>query len=186
VDQRSQADRRSGTGDSKPKPRFEVSFSCDPEARFDGLHRWKFALSPEQAPPTLLRRRAASEYLREHWAVRASEQTLAKYAVQGCGPAFQRYLRDVVYTAQNLDEWARTRLSKPLRSTSQTDTSTPRTEEARSPREEVAAAFEEARKSNIRSLGNAKSRLSRDYLWRLTKKQLIELLLACPCGAGPP
>lgn len=55
--------------------------------------------------------------------MRASEQTLAKYAVQGCGPEFQRYSRDVVYDVQKLDEWARSRLSKPVRSTSQTDAS---------------------------------------------------------------
>jgi hypothetical protein len=58
--------------------------------------------------------------------MRASEQTLAKYAVQGCGPEFQRYSRDVVYNVQTLDEWARSRLSKPVRSTSQTDASATR------------------------------------------------------------
>jgi hypothetical protein len=88
--------------------------------------------------------------------VRASEQTLAKYAVQGCGPEFRRYHRDVVYNVQKLNEWARTRLSKPLRSTSQTD---------------VSATM---------------NRGYRDYLQRLTKDELIDLLLACPCGAGPP
>lgn len=54
--------------------------------------------------------------------MRCSEQTLAKYATQGCGPEFHRYIRDVVYAVAKLDEWALSRLSKPLRSTSQTDT----------------------------------------------------------------
>jgi hypothetical protein len=54
--------------------------------------------------------------------MRCAEQTLAKYATQGCGPEFRRYVRDVVYAVDKLDEWALSRLSKPLRSTSQTDT----------------------------------------------------------------
>jgi hypothetical protein len=92
--------------------------------------------------------------------MRISEQTLAKYAVRGCGPEFQRYSRDVVYTVQKLDEWAHSRLSKPLNSTSQTNASAARTETA--------------------------NRMSRDYLRQLTKEELIELLLARRCGAGPP
>ena len=54
--------------------------------------------------------------------MRCAEQTLAKYATQGCGPEFHRYGRDVVYAVEKLDEWAESRLSKPVRSTSQTDT----------------------------------------------------------------
>ena len=54
--------------------------------------------------------------------MRCAEQTLAKYATQGCGPEFHRYGRDVVYAVEKLDEWALSRLSKPVRSTSQTDT----------------------------------------------------------------
>jgi hypothetical protein len=54
--------------------------------------------------------------------MRCAEQTLAKYATQGCGPEFRRYVRDVVYAVDKLDEWALSRLSKPLRSTSQTNT----------------------------------------------------------------
>jgi hypothetical protein len=53
--------------------------------------------------------------------MRCSEQTLAKYATQGCGPEYHRYGRDVVYVVEKLDEWAQTRLSPPVRSTSQTD-----------------------------------------------------------------
>jgi hypothetical protein len=53
--------------------------------------------------------------------MRCSEQTLAKYATQGCGPEYHRYGRDVVYVVEKLDEWAQTRLSPPVRSTSQSD-----------------------------------------------------------------
>jgi hypothetical protein len=54
--------------------------------------------------------------------MRCSEQTLAKYATQGCGHEFHRYGRDVVYAVEKLDEWAQSRLSQPVRSTSQTAT----------------------------------------------------------------
>jgi hypothetical protein len=53
--------------------------------------------------------------------MRCSEQTLAKYAVQGCGPEYQRYARDVVYKVEILDGWAQSRLSGPVCSTSETD-----------------------------------------------------------------
>jgi hypothetical protein len=71
-------------------------------------------------PPRLLRRRAAAQHLRDRWAMRCSEQTLAKYATHGCGSEFHRYGRDVVYAVEKLDEWALSRLSRPMRSTSET------------------------------------------------------------------
>ena len=118
--------------------------------------------------------------------MRASEQTLAKYAVKGCGPEFQRYSRDVVYAAQKLDEWARTRLSEPLRSTSQTNASAVRTvDEGRSPRDEGAVP-RDGKKIYTDHFGNSTIRTNREYLLRLTKEELIELLLDRRCGAGPP
>jgi hypothetical protein len=66
----------------------------------------------------LHRRRAAAKYLQDKWAMRCAEQTLAKLACVGGGPAFQRFGRDVVYDEAELDRWARSRLSKPVRSTS--------------------------------------------------------------------
>jgi len=54
--------------------------------------------------------------------MRCSEQTMCKYTTPGCGPEFHRYGRDVFYVVDKLDEWALSRQSKPLRSTSQTDT----------------------------------------------------------------
>jgi hypothetical protein len=66
----------------------------------------------------LLRRKAASEYLQDvHGVVRAAS-TLAKYAVIGGGTVFQRMGRDPVYTPVGLDEWVASKLSAPMRSTS--------------------------------------------------------------------
>jgi hypothetical protein len=94
--------------------------------------------------------------------MRTSEQTLAKYAVHGCGPEFQRYSRDVVYAVQKLDEWARSRLSKPRCSTSQTNASSAWTEgQGRSPRDGGAATLE-GEKLYIGSNGNSTNRMSRD------------------------
>jgi hypothetical protein len=69
--------------------------------------------------PRYFRRREASAYLREKWAMRCAEQTLARYAVEGCGPPFRRFGRDIVYEKSALDAWARSRLSGPIRSTSE-------------------------------------------------------------------
>jgi hypothetical protein len=69
-------------------------------------------------PHRKLRRKAASKYLfDEHGIVRAPS-TLAKYAVIGGGPVFQRMGRDPVYTPANLDAWVASQLSRPMRSTS--------------------------------------------------------------------
>jgi hypothetical protein len=69
-------------------------------------------------PHRKLRRKAASKYLfDEHGVVRAPS-TLAKYAVIGGGPVFQRMGRDPVYTPANLDAWVASQLSGPMRSTS--------------------------------------------------------------------
>jgi hypothetical protein len=65
-----------------------------------------------------LRRVAASQYLNENWGVPCAPATLAKYAVIGGGPTFQRAGRVPVYTPQNLDAWARSKLSAPMKSTS--------------------------------------------------------------------
>lgn len=74
-----------------------------------------------EAQPTerYYRRREASAYLREKWAMRCAEQTLARYAVEGCGPPFRRFGRDIVYEESALDAWAESRLSGPIHSTSE-------------------------------------------------------------------
>ena len=69
-------------------------------------------------PHRFLRRKAASKYLQEVHGVVRAPSTLAKYAVLGGGPIFQRLGRDPVYTPVNLDEWVASKLSGLMRSTS--------------------------------------------------------------------
>jgi hypothetical protein len=66
-----------------------------------------------------LRRKAASEYLRETHGLERAPSTLAKLAVLGGGPAFRRVGRVPVYTTDDLDEWVVSKLSPPMRSTSE-------------------------------------------------------------------
>ena len=65
-----------------------------------------------------LRRKAASQYLEETWGVNRAPSTLAKYAVIGGGPTFRRAGRVPLYSADDLDEWVASKLSPPMRSTS--------------------------------------------------------------------
>lgn len=69
-------------------------------------------------PNRYLRRKAASKYLLEIHGVVRAPSTLAKYAVLGGGPIFRRIGRDPVYTPGHLDEWVASKLSGPMRSTS--------------------------------------------------------------------
>jgi hypothetical protein len=66
----------------------------------------------------LLRRADAAAYIRERFAIPCSRQTLAKYAVTGEGPMYRLAGRFPIYVAQDLDAWALSRLSAPVRSTS--------------------------------------------------------------------
>jgi hypothetical protein len=75
-------------------------------------------------PQRLLRRKAASDYLRETWGLERAPSTLAKLAVIGGGPTFRRAGRIPLYTSDDLDEWAISLLSPPMRSTS--DTASPK------------------------------------------------------------
>lgn len=70
-------------------------------------------------PHRFLRRKAASKYLNDVHGVTRAPSTLAKYAVIGGGPVFQRMGRDPVYTPAGLDDWVASQLSGPMRSTSQ-------------------------------------------------------------------
>jgi hypothetical protein len=65
-----------------------------------------------------LRRKAASQYLEETWGVNCAYSTLAKYAVVGGGPTFRRAGRIPLYATNDLDEWVASKLSPPMRSTS--------------------------------------------------------------------
>jgi hypothetical protein len=66
-----------------------------------------------------LRRTAASEYLAANWGVSRSPSTLAKLAVIGGGPTFRRAGRVPLYAKDDLDAWVRSKLSAPMRSTSE-------------------------------------------------------------------
>jgi hypothetical protein len=79
-----------------------------------------------------LRRKGASQYLEEKHGIVRAPSTLAKLAVIGGGPPFRRDGRIPLYSTDDLDKWARSRLSAPMRSTSETvsprDKVTPRPE----------------------------------------------------------
>ena len=65
-----------------------------------------------------LRRKAASDYLRETHGLERAPSTLAKLAVIGGGPIFRRAGRIPLYTTDDLDAWAESLLGPPMRSTS--------------------------------------------------------------------
>ena len=65
-----------------------------------------------------LRRSAASEYLDAAWGVHRAPSTLAKLAVIGGGPIFRRAGRVPLYSTEDLDKWVASKLSAPMRSTS--------------------------------------------------------------------
>lgn|GEM_PF-468797 len=64
-----------------------------------------------------LSRKEASEYL-SSLGLGIAPATLAKYAVLGGGPRFHRYGRQIKYSTDDLDCWARQRLGVPRDSTS--------------------------------------------------------------------
>jgi hypothetical protein len=65
-----------------------------------------------------LRRKAASDYLRETRGLERAPSTLAKLAVIGGGPIFRRAGRVPLYSPDDLDAWAESLLGPPMRSTS--------------------------------------------------------------------
>jgi hypothetical protein len=66
----------------------------------------------------LLRRTAASDYLDKEHGVQRAPTTLAKLAVIGGGPVFRRAGRVPLYSTDDLDNWVASKLSAPMRSTS--------------------------------------------------------------------
>ena len=69
-------------------------------------------------PHRLLRRKAASAYLYKIHGLERAPSTLAKLAVIGGGPIFRRVNRVPLYSTDDLDEWVASKLSGPMRSTS--------------------------------------------------------------------
>ena len=65
-----------------------------------------------------LRRKQAADYLQEHYGAFTAE-TLAKLACMGGGPKFRRMGRFPYYTMADLDEWAHSRMSERVSSTSE-------------------------------------------------------------------
>jgi len=65
-----------------------------------------------------LRRDRAAEYLQANYGF-GTAATLAKLAVIGGGPVFQKIGRWPVYTVEQLDTWAASRMTAPGRSTAE-------------------------------------------------------------------
>jgi len=65
-----------------------------------------------------LRRDQAAAYLQQQFGAYTPE-TLAKLACIGGGPKFRKMGRFPVYTRTDLDDWARSRMSPPVSSTSE-------------------------------------------------------------------
>jgi hypothetical protein len=71
-------------------------------------------------PDTLLTRRAGAAALTET-GFPTSPATLATLASRGGGPIYRHYGARVVYRWADLLDWAQSRLSAPMRSTSEAD-----------------------------------------------------------------
>ena len=65
-----------------------------------------------------LRRKHAAEYLKSKYGFGAAK-TLAKLATVGGGPVYRLSGRFPVYRPEDLDNWAVSKLSAPIRSTSE-------------------------------------------------------------------
>lgn len=63
-------------------------------------------------------RREAAKYISEHY-FPCAVSTLAKLAVIGGGPLFQRAGRSVLYTTANLDDWALGQIGPEVRTTAE-------------------------------------------------------------------
>lgn len=66
-----------------------------------------------------LRRVEASHYLLNTWGISRTLKTLAKLAVTGGGPAYQKDGRFPLYTIESLDDWVASQLSPTVTSTAQ-------------------------------------------------------------------
>src|SRR5262245_29364863 len=73
----------------------------------------------ESLPRRMLRRSEAARYVTDSFGIPLSPKTLAKVAVIGGGPEFRKVGRVPLYEVEALDEWVRSRLSRPVTSTSQ-------------------------------------------------------------------
>lgn len=74
---------------------------------------------PNHLKKPRLRRQHASEYLDHRHGLQFSPATLAKYACQGKGPAYNKVNRTPFYAVEELDRWARQMLGDEVNSTSE-------------------------------------------------------------------
>ena len=65
-----------------------------------------------------MRRADAARYIRENYGIPCVATTLAKYACDGNGPVFRKAGKFPIYSRDDLDTWARSRLGEPVQSTS--------------------------------------------------------------------
>jgi hypothetical protein len=70
-------------------------------------------------PKKILRRNEAAAYIKETHGIPCASKTLAKYAVIGGGPLFRKSGNIPLYEPRDLDAWAESKLSKPVRTTSE-------------------------------------------------------------------
>jgi hypothetical protein len=75
--------------------------------------------SNDHSSPPYMRRADAARYIRETYGIPCVATTLAKYACIGNGPMFRKAGRFPIYSRDDLDAWARERLGKLVRSTSE-------------------------------------------------------------------
>jgi hypothetical protein len=68
--------------------------------------------------PHNMRRADAARYVRETYGIPCVATTLAKYACIGNGPVFRKAGKFPLYSRDDLDTWARSRLGEPVQSTS--------------------------------------------------------------------
>jgi hypothetical protein len=68
--------------------------------------------------PHNMRRADAARYIREIYGIPCVATTLAKYACIGNGPVFRKAGKFPLYSRDDLDTWARSRLGEPVQSTS--------------------------------------------------------------------
>ncbi len=64
------------------------------------------------------RRRSASQYLHDTWQIECSAATLANHASKGTGPEYRLIGGLAHYDEPALDDWARSRISSPIRKAS--------------------------------------------------------------------
>jgi hypothetical protein len=66
-----------------------------------------------------LRRNEAAEYIHRTHGIPCRPRTLAKWAVVGGGPIFRKAGNVPLYDTADLDVWAESKMSKPVRSTAE-------------------------------------------------------------------